>query len=44
MPYVYDFDALYDFDLSYDGWPLYDTGTPTGITRTGQRLFALLPE
>jgi hypothetical protein len=44
MPYVYDFDALYDFDLSYDGWPLYDTGTPTGITRTGQRLFDLLPE
>ena len=44
MPYVYDFDALYDFDLSYDGWPLYDTGAPTGITRTGQRLFDLLPE
>lgn len=44
MPYVYDFDALYDYDLSYDGWPLYDTGTPTGITRTGQRLFDLLPE
>jgi len=44
MPYVYDFDALYDYDLSYDGWPLYDTGAPTGITRTGQRLFDLLPE
>lgn len=44
MPYVYDFDSLYDADLSYDGWPLYDTGTPTGITRTGQRLFDLLPD
>ena len=44
MPYIYDIDDLYDFDLSYDGWPLYDTGTPTGITRTGQRLFDLLPE
>ena len=44
MAYLYDLDELYDFDLSYDGWPLYDTGTPTGITRTGQRLFDLLPE
>ena len=44
MPYIYDVDDLYDFDLSYDGWPLYDTGTPSGITRTGQRLFDLLPD
>ena len=44
MPYIYDIDDLYDFDLSYDGWPLYDTGAPAGITRTGQRLFDLLPE
>ena len=44
MPYIYDHDELYDFDLSYDGWPLYDTGLPSGITRTGQRLFDLLPD
>lgn len=44
MPYIYDADDLYDFDLSYDGWPIYDTGAPAGITRTGQRLFDLLPE
>jgi hypothetical protein len=44
MPYVYDHTELYDFDLSYDGWPLYDTGLPDGITRTGQRLFDLLPD
>jgi len=41
---LYDVGSLYDTDLSYDGWPIYDTGTPTGITRTGQRLFDLLPE
>lgn len=44
MAYLYDVGSLYDTDLSYDGWPIYDTGTPTGITRTGQRLFDLLPE
>ena len=44
MPYIYDIDELYDVDLSYDGWPLYDTGPPTAITRTGQRLFDLLPD
>ena len=44
MPYLYDVDALYDAGESYDGWPLYDTGLPAGITRTGQRLFDLLPE
>lgn len=44
MAYLYDTGSLYDTDLSYDGWPLYDTGAPTGITRTGQRLFDLLPE
>lgn len=43
MPYVYDHTELYDFDLSYDGWPVWATGTPDGITRTGQRLFDLLP-
>lgn len=44
MAYLYDVGSSYDTDLSYDGWPVYDTGTPTGITRTGQRLFDLLPE
>jgi len=44
VAYLYDVGSLYDTDLSYDGWPIYDTGTPTGITRTGQRLFDLLPE
>lgn len=43
MPDVYDVAELYDYDLSYDGWPLYATGDPAGITRTGQRLFDLLP-
>ena len=44
MAYLYDVGSLYDTDLSYDGWPIYDTGAPSGITRTGQRLFDLLPE
>jgi hypothetical protein len=44
MPYIYDIAELYDFDLSYDGWPVFETGTPSSITRTGQRLFDLLPE
>ena len=44
MAYLYDVASLYDLDLSYDGWAIYETGTPTGITRTGQRLFDLLPE
>jgi hypothetical protein len=40
----YDSSALYDSTLSYEGYPLYDTGAPSNITRTGQRLFDLLPE
>jgi len=44
VAYLYDTGSLYDTDLSYDGWPVYDTGTPSSITRTGQRLFDLLPE
>ena len=44
MATSYDSSSLYDSDLSYEGFPLYDTGTPSNITRTGQRLFDLLPE
>ena len=44
MATSYDSSDLYDSDLSYEGYPLYDTGTPSNITRTGQRLFDLLPE
>jgi len=44
MATSYDSSSLYDSDLSYEGYPLYDTGTPSNITRTGQRLFDLLPE
>ena len=44
MATYFDSSSLYDSDLSYEGYPLYDTGTPSNITRTGQRLFDLLPE
>lgn len=44
MAYLYDTGSLYDTDLSYDGWDVFETGTPSSITRTGQRLFDLLPE
>ena len=44
MAYLYDTGSLYDTDLSYDGWGVFETGTPSSITRTGQRLFDLLPE
>jgi len=44
MATYFDSSSLYDSDLSYEGFPLYDTGTPSNITRTGQRLFDLLPE
>ena len=44
MATSYDSSDLYDSDLSYEGYTLYDTGTPSNITRTGQRLFDLLPE
>jgi hypothetical protein len=44
VAYLYDVASLYDTDLSYEGWAVYETGTPSGITRTGQRLFDLLPE
>ncbi len=44
MAYLYDTGSLYDTALSYDGWDVFETGTPSSITRTGQRLFDLLPE
>lgn len=44
MPYLYDRAKEYDSSVSYDGWPIWDVGAPSSITRTGQRLFDLLPD